>query len=191
MQGSIYVYRRSQARGLLKYHRLHGLRRRHLSLLAQSFISKGGLLLRGGGKTLFSALSRVFFFIRPGDLRASILSGGVCINFKRSLCPDHRLRSGDFVSFGYYQGEPSSLLFAAAKLEYTKFRLAESALGGLLRLGQRNESKALAGALSSAPLSQDFEVDYLSLSFFFIPSLSNSRHWLPFNPILFRLLDLK
>lgn len=110
MQGSIYVYRRSQARGLLKYHRFRGLRRRHLSLLAQSFISKGGLLLRGGGQTLLGALSRVFFFVSPGDLRASILSGGVFINFKSSLAPEHRLRSGDFVSLGYYQAGPSSLL---------------------------------------------------------------------------------
>lgn len=191
MRGSLYVYRRSQTRGLLGYHRLRGLRRRHLSLLAQSFLSKGGLLLRGGSQTLLSALSRSFFFIGSGELRASVLAGSVYINFKRATCPEHRLKYGDFISLGRYWGGASSLLWAVPNLEYTRSRFAESALRGLLQLSPRAESRALAGALSPAPLSQDFEVDYLSLSFIFIPGQSNSRHWLPFNPILFRLLDLK
>lgn len=193
MRGSLYSYRRSQSRALLRYHHFRGYRRRHLRLLVRSLVSKGAHYESGGGQTLLSALTQVFFFLSPGLVRRVLKSGGAFVNFRRVDKPLLKLRPGDFISLTPAPEDPERACLAclAHLVDSGRARMAESALSSLPRPRPRSESRALSGALSASPLSQGVEADYLSFSFFFLPDYSRERVWLPFNPTLVRLLDIK
>lgn len=98
MRGSLFRYRRLQARALLDYYPLRGRRRRHLALIFRCLLSKGGKLEDRASQRLGPTLVRSFFFLGPGLIRAILSSGGVYLNFSCTRNWLAALKPGDFVS---------------------------------------------------------------------------------------------
>lgn len=153
MRGSLFRYRRSQARSLLAYFYFRGRRRRHLSLLFRNFLSRSGSLLSVPGADLMSSLCRVFFFISPASLRSALDSGSVLVNFKREGRPLRPLRHGDFVSVhpsllsGGSRGG-AKLLSLFYLLEGERLRLARRSMSGLTQglWSRRCHTRSMWGA---------------------------------------------
>lgn len=196
MQGSLYLYRKLESRALLAAAEARGTRRRHIARLFQNFLMRRGSYTTLGGVTLVSALSRVFFFYRLDTLRSLVRSGHVQVNFRRCAELNTRLSHGDFVSVSglsitpslarLRESEPSS---SSKSLQPKLAAMLGSLAAGRLAKAKYRGSRHLV--YQAQVVTQDFELDLVSSSFFFLPDSGFTNVWLPFNPYLWRLLELK